>query len=147
MISELYKRPSKYTGKLRRSASNTIDMCKVWNGDDACVESLDQFKISHLKLFLIRLLPSISCCLPLNKEEELFEEGKNHYERQVNIIEFMKSHRELKAVVKELIDRQGVFMLEQTPEIGYVQEKEEDEKDKTKSDNELSICYTQPAHE
>lgn len=76
MIMQLYKKPSKYSGKLMISSNKSIDMCKVWNGGDSCVESLDRSKIWHLK-FLLRRLPFMRYCLKLNDEEQLFEEGKS----------------------------------------------------------------------
>ena len=70
--------------------------------------------------------------------------GRSHYDKQVDIIEFMKSFREVKAVVKALIDREGTFLLDQTLALGYVKEKEEEyEIEKTKDDqDQLSVIYT-----
>ena len=122
-------------------------MCQIWNGGDPCVESLDSFKISQLKLFFLRLMPCLSRCMHLNKEEQLFEEGRKLYEGQVNIVEFMKTFRELKAVVKEMIGREGTFIMEQTPELGYVKERQDEDENRTNDNNEISIVYNEPLHE
>ena len=65
----------------------------------------------------------------------------------MNIVEFMRTLRELKAVVKEIIGREGSFIMEQTPELGYVKERLEEDENQTNATNEISIIYNEPLHE
>ena len=65
----------------------------------------------------------------------------------MNIVEFMRTFRELKAVVKEIIGREGSFIMEQTPELGYVKERPEVDENQTNATNEISIVYNEPLHE
>jgi len=59
----------------------------------------------------------------------------------------MKTFREMKAVVKEIIGREGTFIMEQSPELGYVKERPDEDDNRTNDNNEISIVYNEPLHE
>ena len=102
-------KPAAMSGKVVRRYNN-IDMLKVWTKGDYEGEDLSKKNISHLKLLLSKL--SFGLCPRLSKEERLFELGRNHYREQYDVVSLLKTVREVKAVVKELVLREQSFTLD-----------------------------------
>ena len=102
-------KPAAMSGKVVRRYNN-IDMLKVWTKGDYEGEDLSKKNISHLKLLLSKLC--FGFCPRLSKEERLFELGRNHYREQYDIVSLLKTVREVKAVVKELVLREQSFTLD-----------------------------------
>ena len=56
-----------------------------------------------------------------NKSEELFDKGMKNYEKEIDIIELIRSFREIRIVLREYIMRERQnFSIEKTSELGFL---------------------------
>ena len=126
MISKLYKKLEKPEAQRlkRQNSSVNFDIVKDWKGKAKHNDKLLQpTKVSSIKLYIYECCNCLCLtkCLRKNRSEELFDKGMKNYEKEIDIIEMIRSFREIRIVLREFISRERQnFSIEKTSELGYL---------------------------